>query len=116
MLGSIVLLGIGVCLLYFIFRNKRPKNFPPGPQPMPVFGNLLQLNLRNPLKDLEKEALVNKGVDFAGRPQNLMINHVLQERSFIFSDYGSKWKEQRRFALMTLRNFGLGKLSMEGGY
>lgn len=31
----------------------------------------------------------------------------------VLADYGSGWKEHRRFALMTMRNFGLGKHSME---
>lgn len=34
-------------------------------------------------------------------------------KGFILADYGPVWKEHRRFALMTLKNFGMGKESME---
>ncbi|XP_066569719.1 cytochrome P450 2C55 isoform X1 [Amia ocellicauda] len=141
MLGSLFLLWAGLLLLYFLLKTRRPKNFPPGPQPFPIFGNLLQLNLKNPIKDFEKlskcygkvysiyfggrpavllhglqavkEALMTRGVEFAGRPQGLLINHATENKGVIIVNYGPTWKEQRRFALTTLRNFGLGKLSME---
>ncbi|KAG7468616.1 hypothetical protein MATL_G00145030 [Megalops atlanticus] len=141
MLGSLILLWISFCLLFFLFRTQRPKNFPPGPRPVPVFGNLLQLNLINPINDLQKlaerygkvfslyigsrpavvvsgvqamkEALVTRSVEFAGRPQDLMINHITKSKGVILANYGPGWTEHRRFALMTLRNFGLGKHSME---
>uniref|UniRef100_A0A8C6SKP6 Cytochrome P450 n=1 Tax=Neogobius melanostomus TaxID=47308 RepID=A0A8C6SKP6_9GOBI len=60
-----------------------------------------------------KEALVNKAVDFAGRPQDMYFNAILEDRGNFIADYGHKWKEHRRFSLMTMRNFGLGKQSME---
>ncbi|XP_036399224.1 cytochrome P450 2D15-like isoform X1 [Megalops cyprinoides] len=141
MLGSLILLWISFCLLLFLFRTQRPKNFPPGPRPVPVFGNLLQLNLKNPLNDLQKlagrygkvfslyigsrpavvisgmqamkEALVTRSVEFAGRPQDLMVNDVTNNKGVVLLNYGPYWKEQRRFALMLLRNFGMGKQSME---
>nr|XP_055049023.1 cytochrome P450 2F2-like [Misgurnus anguillicaudatus] len=136
-----ILVWTCIFILFLFIRIPRPKNFPPGPRPVPFFGNLLQLNIANPLKDFErlanrygkvyslyigskptvvlngfevmKEALVNKAVEFAGRPQDLMVNHVLEGGGVILSDYGPGWKEHRRFALMTLRNFGLGKQTME---
>ncbi|AWP08863.1 putative cytochrome P450 2F2 [Scophthalmus maximus] len=141
MLVSVVLLGLCICFVFFQLRSRRTKNFPPGPPALPVLGNVLHLSLKNPLKDFErlrrtygnvyslflgpkpvvivsgmkaiKEALVNRGNDFAGRPQDLFVNDVTEGRGVILADYGPSWKEHRRFALMTLRNFGLGKNSME---
>ncbi|KAG9352543.1 hypothetical protein JZ751_020957 [Albula glossodonta] len=141
MLGSLLLLWISFCLLFFLIKTRRPKNFPPGPRPFPIFGNLLQLNLENPISDLNKlserygkvfsfffggrpaviisglqpmkEALVTKSVDFAGRPHGLLLTHLTQGKGVIMADYGPSWREHRRFALMTMKNFGLGKQSME---
>uniref|UniRef100_A0A672T4W6 Cytochrome P450 2F2-like n=1 Tax=Sinocyclocheilus grahami TaxID=75366 RepID=A0A672T4W6_SINGR len=141
MLPALVLLCLGAFLLYLQFRIRRPKNFPPGPTPVPFFGNLHQLDRTNPLKDFDKfaqhygsiyglfigsqpavvltgqkmirEALITKAVEFAGRSDNMMVSHVTQSKGVIMADYGESWREHRRFALSTLRNFGLGKRSME---
>uniref|UniRef100_UPI000D191DF2 cytochrome P450 2X8 n=1 Tax=Danio rerio TaxID=7955 RepID=UPI000D191DF2 len=141
MLGSSVLVLICILLVFLLIRIQRPKNFPPGPSPLPIFGNLLHFNLANPLKEFErfaekygnifslytgsrpavflnsfaviKEALVTKAQDFSGRPQDFMISHLTECKGVVLADYGPLWKDHRRFALMTLRNFGLGKQSME---
>ncbi|XP_037110976.1 cytochrome P450 2F2-like [Syngnathus acus] len=136
-----ILLPLCVFFILFNFMCRRPKNFPPGPTILPILGNILSLSLENPLQDFErlrkaygnvysvylgprpaiiinglqamKEALVSKAIDFAGRPQDLYVNDTTNRKGVILADYGSSWKEHRRFALMTLRNFGLGKNSME---
>ncbi|XP_024138069.1 cytochrome P450 2F2 isoform X2 [Oryzias melastigma] len=141
MFASLLLLGLLIFVLIFLLKPQRPKNFPPGPPTLPVLGNLLHLSTDDPLNDFErlrksygnvfsvfigpqpavvinglkamKEILVIKGTDFAGRPQDMFINHVTQETGVVMENYGTVWREHRRFALMTLRNFGLGKKSME---
>ncbi|RXN32736.1 cytochrome P450 2F2-like protein [Labeo rohita] len=141
MLTILVLLCLGACLLYLRLRICRPKNFPPGPTPVPFFGNLLQLDRKNPLKDFDKfaqrygsiyglfigrqpavvltgqkiirEALITRAGEFAGRSDNMMVSHVTNSKGVIMANYGEGWREHRRFALTTLRNFGLGKKSME---
>ncbi|XP_041852019.1 cytochrome P450 2F2-like [Melanotaenia boesemani] len=141
MFVTILLLWLCVCFIVLQFKSRRPKNFPPGPPVLPILGNLLHLNLENPLKDFErlrqsygnvyslfigpkpavvinrlkamKEAMVIKAADYAGRPQDRLMNDVTQRRGVLLADYGSSWRDHRRFALMTLRNFGLGKKSME---
>ncbi|RVE72123.1 hypothetical protein OJAV_G00058560 [Oryzias javanicus] len=141
MFASLLLLGLLIFFLIYLLKPQRPKNFPPGPPTLPVLGNLLHLSTDDPLNDFErlrksygdvfsvfigpqpavvinglkamKEALVIKGMDFAGRPQDMFVNHVTQDIGGVMENYGPVWREHRRFALMTLRNFGLGKKSME---
>ncbi|XP_072836631.2 cytochrome P450 2J2-like isoform X5 [Pogona vitticeps] len=132
-------------ILYYFGKRGRPKDFPPGPRPLPFFGNVFQLGFqkgfRNPLKYLQKltkqfgpvisfypgtkpivfiqdlrfakEVLLTKGIEFAGRPDNPIIDYINKKKGIIMAPYGQAWKEQRRFSLMVLRNFGLGKKSME---
>uniref|UniRef100_A0A3Q3XC21 Uncharacterized protein n=1 Tax=Mola mola TaxID=94237 RepID=A0A3Q3XC21_MOLML len=141
MFASTILLCLGTIILILLLKSRRPKNFPPGPPVMPILGNILDLSLENPLKDFErlrkaygnvysiyigsrpavvingtkaiKEAFVTKGSDFAGRPQDMFVNDVIKHNGVIMADYDTVWKEHRRFALMTMRNFGMGKNSME---
>ncbi|XP_032087327.1 cytochrome P450 2J6-like [Thamnophis elegans] len=133
---------IVLSLLFFCFwKSQRPKGFPPGPWSLPLLGNLLQFSKKNPLKDLDqlaqkygpvfslyiggtfavfthgfsaaKEVLVTKGIEFAGRADNPIVDDILKKKGIILAPYGPAWKEQRRFSLMLLRNFGLGKKSMQ---
>ncbi|XP_044126551.1 cytochrome P450 2J6-like [Bufo gargarizans] len=139
-LSTALLLGF-VLLAYLWWKTSRPKGFPPGPVPLPVLGNLLQIDFTNPLPALKKfsevhgpvysiylgfmpavvvrglkdlkEVLVTRGVEFADRPQNRLSEDISGRKGMITAPYGRSWKEHRRFTLSTLRNFGLGKKSME---
>ncbi|XP_026570166.1 cytochrome P450 2J6-like [Pseudonaja textilis] len=134
------LVVLSILFLYF-WKSQRPKGFPPGPWSLPLIGSLLQFSKKDPLKGLDqlaqkygpvfslyiggklavfthgfssaKEVLVTKGLEFAGRPDNPIIDDMVKKKGIISAPYSQAWKEQRRFSLMLLRNFGLGKKSME---
>ncbi|XP_006150765.2 cytochrome P450 2D17 [Tupaia chinensis] len=63
-----------------------------------------------------REALVNCGEDTSDRPPSPIYEHLgfgPRSQGVILARYGPAWQEQRRFSLSTLRNFGLGKKSLE---
>nr|XP_056705330.1 cytochrome P450 2J4-like [Euleptes europaea] len=121
-------------------KRRRPKGFPPGPPSLPFLGTLLQINPKKPHESMQKliekygkifslqigsmwmviinglplvkEALVHQGENFIDRPRFPMNDEIFGVSGLISSN-GKSWKEQRRFALSTLRNFGLGKRSLE---
>ncbi|OPJ76999.1 hypothetical protein AV530_007431 [Patagioenas fasciata monilis] len=59
-----------------------------------------------------REVLVNQGENFLDRPEMHLSQEIFSNRGLLSSN-GHLWKQQRRFTLSTLRNFGLGKRSLE---
>ncbi|XP_075802026.1 cytochrome P450 2J3-like isoform X2 [Microtus pennsylvanicus] len=139
-LQTLLLAVVTFLFLADYFKSRRPKNYPPGPQRLPFIGNILHFNKKQPhlvvqqlvkkygnvisldfgvkfsvivsTLPLIKEAFTQLEENFMSRPILPFQNFVFNENGLIFSS-GQTWKEQRRFALMTLRNFGLGKKSLE---
>uniref|UniRef100_A0A7M4EZ36 Cytochrome P450 2J5-like n=1 Tax=Crocodylus porosus TaxID=8502 RepID=A0A7M4EZ36_CROPO len=56
-----------------------------------------------------KDALISHSEDFVERPITPFLRDII---GIIFAN-GHTWKQQRRFSLMTLRNLGLGKRTLE---
>ncbi|XP_063287243.1 cytochrome P450 2B4-like [Pelobates fuscus] len=140
--GILLLVTCVTLLIYLItWRGKtKPENALPGPKPLPLLGNIMDLDMREIPRDLVKlskiygpvyalslagqysvvftgydtvkEALVDHSDAFSDRG-NLGLIELLFKNYGIAVSNGERWRVIRRFSLSTMRNFGMGRRSIE---
>ncbi|KAG8245287.1 hypothetical protein J6590_005601 [Homalodisca vitripennis] len=132
MIETIVLFCVFLILIY-LWKYKRPENFPPGPTPLPIIGNIMELPKGHLYPKVEEWAKMYgqiiglrvfndlivfvTGVDnvlaalrkeeFQSRPDIFSIKATSFGKSLgIFFSNGEQWNKSRKFTVKQMRALG----------
>ncbi|XP_030074575.1 cytochrome P450 2F3 [Microcaecilia unicolor] len=136
---SVLLVILISCFMVYSKWQKTGK-LPPGPIHLPFVGNMLQVDINDLIKSLVKlsekygpiytfylgsrptvvlcgyeilkEALVDNAEVFSGRGDFPAVQQYSKGNGIVYGT-GERWRQLRRFAITTLKNFGMGKRSLE---
>ncbi|KAM6464176.1 cytochrome P450 2K4-like isoform 2-T2 [Liasis olivaceus] len=133
--GSILILLLFILAIVSLLKkgsswNDSSPNLPPGPRTIPILGNLHLMDLKRPYRTMieiklgfqemvvltgyetVKEALVNQADVFAERAAIPLFEEFAKGFGVVFA-HGENWKVMRRFTLSTLRDYGMGRRTIE---
>ncbi|GMR49548.1 hypothetical protein PMAYCL1PPCAC_19743, partial [Pristionchus mayeri] len=140
---ALIFITCASLLIYSIIRYYQyTTKYPKGPRPLPFIGNFFDFDFKHQHKsfgkhgkeqegiytmftpvpyvqitdyEIMKEAFIEKGDDFIGRPTNKVLAEAFSfaPNTGVFNSIGDNWREQRRAAITILRDFGMGKNVME---